>query len=652
VTSPVTRATPGQVAQGLIARWRGDVRLRLYGGVMCAVVLVTSLYTAYNVRALRVEAQARAVVRADEIVQVLSHAIARPLFDINSVAVASVVAALGASPDVAYIGVLGPDGGVIAESRQALPSHAATLVQTAVPVRYVDGDKTYSVGLVDLTLRSSTQDGELSARIREVVVANLLLALAIVGLLLLLERRMARPFADIETSLNKLAAGDTAIELSGLDRTDQLGQMSAAVRRFQQTLEELHATQAHMRGINEGLEQAVEERTRTLAHAVEQVRAGRAQLQAVVDHALDAVVLVDDAGLVAEWNARATELFGWQAADALGQSLLALLQPVHADGEAMVWVNPSTMVDTRGPLLSWQVHHRDGHLLPVEWVMARLSAHGEAGQARALGCVFVRDVSDRLQAEAKERAALAKQAELFELRSTFIAMASHEFRTPLTAILSSVEMLRAYRHRLSDSEQDELLISTEKGVARMTRLLERVLWIGQTHAEQLAFAPQPLKLLACVKQVTDELCVQCPGVDQRLKTVLPDGDPVACLDDNLLRDVLGNLLSNAVKYSPGGGEIVLAIRPSAEGWVIEVSDHGIGIPDKELPHVFESFHRASNVQGISGTGLGLAIVKRAVDLHHGRIEAVSHGGLTRFTVVLPEGAPEAKAAQPLSDSEA
>ncbi len=637
MTSPVTGATLGQVAQGLIARWRGDVRLRLYGGVLCAVVLVTSLYTAYNVRALRVEAQARAVVRADEIVQVLSHAIARPLFDINSVAVASVVTALGASPDVAYIAVLGPDGGVIAESRQALPSHAATLVQTAVPVRYVDGDKTYSVGLVDLTLRSSTQDGELSARIREVVVANLLLALAIVGLLLLLERRMARPFADIETSLNKLAAGDTAIELSGLERTDQLGQMSAAVRRFQQTLEELHATQAHMRDINEGLEQAVEERTRTLAHAVEQVRAGRAQLQAVVDHSLDAVVLVDDAGLVAEWNARATELFGWPAADAVGQPLLALLQPMHADGEAMVWVSPSTMVDTRGPLLQWQVRHRDGRTLPVEWVMARLNAQGETGSGRALGCVFVRDVSDRLQAEAKERAALAKQAELFELRSTFIAMASHEFRTPLTAILSSVEMLRAYRHRLSNSEQDELLTSTEKGVARMTRLLERVLLIGQTHAEQLAFVPQPVKLLDCVKQVTDELCVQFPGVDQRLKTVLPEGDPVACLDDSLLRDVLGNLLSNAVKYSPGGGEVELAIRPSAEGWVIEVSDHGIGIPDKELPHVFESFHRASNVQGISGTGLGLAIVKRAVDLHHGRIEAVSHGGLTRFTVVLPEG---------------
>ena len=637
---PAAPSVSVKVAEkGWLSWWRGDVRHRLYGGVLCVVVLVTSLYTAYNVMALRSEAHSRAVERADEIVHVLSQAIARPLFDINNVAVASVVSALGASPDVAYIAVLGPDGGVIAESRQPVPSSAATLVQSAVPVRFVDGGKTYSVGLVDLTLRSSTHDSELRARIREVVVSNLLLALAIVGLLLLIERRMARPFADIETSLNKLASGDTAIRLSGLDRTDQLGRMSIAVQRFQQTLEELHAAQARMREINEGLEQAVQERTHTLAQAVEQVRAGRAQLQAVVDHSLDAVVLVDEAGQVVEWNARATELLGWSAADATGQHLLALLQPVSADGEAMAWVSPGKMDTTRGALGQWQISHRDGHSLPVEWVMARLAAQGEDGQARALGCVFVRDISDRLDAEAKERAALAKQAELFQLRSTFISMASHEFRTPLTAILSSVDLLRSYRHRLSESEQDELLASTEKGVARMTHLLERVLLIGQADAERLAFSPQPVDLSVCVKQVVADLVTQYPDVCHRLRTRLPKGDPVACLDDSLLRDVLGNLLNNAVKYSPEGGDIELAVLPSEKGWMFTVTDHGIGIPEHELPHVFESFHRASNVGAISGTGLGLAIVKRAVDLHRGQLSVTSHGGQTTFTVLLPECLP-------------
>lgn len=625
--------------KGWLAWWRGDVRRRLYGGVLCVVVLVTSLYTAYNVKALRSEAHDRAVDRADEIVHVLSQAIARPLFDINTVAVASVVAALGASPDVAYIAVLGPDGGVIAESRQAVPSNAATLVQSAGPVRFVDRGKTYNVGLVDLTLQSSTHDSELRDRIREVVVANLLLALAIVGLLLLIERRMAKPFADIETSLNKLARGDTAIRLSGLDRTDQLGRMSIAVQRFQQTLQALHAAQAHMHQVNEGLEQAVQERTHTLAQAVEQVRAGRAQLQAVVDHSLDAVVLVDDAGQVVEWNARANELLGWSAAEATGQYLLALLKPVAADGEAMAWVSPSAMHATRGPLCQLQISHSDGHTLPVEWVMARLDARVEDSQVRALGCVFVRDISERLDAEAKERAALAKQAELFQLRSTFISMASHEFRTPLTAILSSVDMLRTYRHRLSEREQDELLASTEKGVARMTHLLERVLQIGQADAERLAFSPEPVNLTDCVKQVVAEVVAQCPGVQHRVHTRLPDGDLVASLDESLLRDVLGNLLSNAVKYSPDGGDIELAVWFSDQGWVFTVTDHGMGIPEHELPHVFESFHRASNVGGISGTGLGLAIVKRAVDLHRGRLSVTSQGGQTIFTVVLPECLP-------------
>lgn len=632
------RRGPRSMLRGILTRWHRDVRLRLYGGVLCVVVLVTSLYTAYKVHGLQAEVQTRAASRAEQMISVLSQAIARPLFDINNVAVASVVTALGASPDVAYIAVLGQDGRVIAESGQAVPPADATLVQKALPVRFSDGGKLYSVGLLDLTLRSATQEQELRDGIRQTVVANLLLALAIVGLLLLLERRMARPFADIEASLNKLARGDTAIQLSGLERKDQLGQMSAAVLRFQQALLELHATEAHMRQINEGLEQAVQERTHNLARAIEQVRSGQAQLQAVVDHSLDAVVLVDETGRVTDWNARATELLGWQPVDAHGQNLLSLLKPVFANGEAVAWTSPQ-VATPRGPLLRLQISHREGRTLPVEWVMAWLKAIDGVAQTQALGCVFVRDVSDRLAAEATERAALAKQAELFQLRSTFIAMASHEFRTPLTAILSSVEMLRTYRHRLSESEQDELLVSTENGVARMTRLLERVLLIGQTDAERLAFSPGPLRLLTFVEQVKRELLATYPEAGLRLKTQLPLGDLVPSLDENLLRDVLGNLLSNAVKYSPAGGDIVLDVRVSSEGWVFCVTDHGIGIPEKELPHVFESFHRATNVEDIPGTGLGLAIVKRAVALHHGRLEVASRSGQTRFTVVLPECLP-------------
>lgn len=634
MSDPVTRTTANRFADW----WRGDVRVRLYGGVLCVVVLVTTLYSAYSVWVLREEALANANSRADQVAAVLVQSIARPLFDINSVAVTSVVSALGASADVAHIAVLGSDGQIIAEAGQVQPEGDASLIRRAQPIRFADGDKTYSVGLLDVTLRSTSQEADLRARMREVVVANLLLALAIVALLWLLERRMARPFADIESSLNKLATGNTDISLSGLGRSDQIGQMSSAVQRFRQALEDLHAAQVRMASINAGLEQAVQERTRTLAQAVSQVNAGRERLQAVVDHAMDAVVLVEDDGTVCEWNARATEMLGWRAEEVCGQVLNALLQPVGAHGEPVPWVRPDTMLTSRSALEQLVVHDRQGRPLHVEWVVARLAAAAGNGRQMAKGCVFIRDVTARLQAQAQEREALARQAELFALRSTFISMASHEFRTPLTSILSSVEMLRTYRKRLSDDEQDELLVSAEKGVARMTQLLERVLLIGQADAERLAFAPAPVSLKACVDDVVKAVVAQHPALASRLGVTLPEGEAVAHLDADLLGEALGNLLSNAAKYSPEGGRVELLVRAQPGGWSFAVTDHGVGIPASDLPHVFESFHRAGNVGGIAGTGLGLAIVKRAVDLHGGTVSATSQPGLTCFTMFLPDAA--------------
>jgi hypothetical protein len=187
MSDPVPRAIANRFADW----WRGDVRVRLYGGVLCVVVLVTTLYSAYSVWVLREEALANANSRADQVAAVLVQSIARPLFDINSVAVTSVVSALGASADVAHIAVLGSDGQIIAEAGQVQPEGDASLIRRAQPIRFADGEKTYSVGLLDVTLRSTSQEADLRARMREVVVANLLLALAIVALLWLLERRMA-----------------------------------------------------------------------------------------------------------------------------------------------------------------------------------------------------------------------------------------------------------------------------------------------------------------------------------------------------------------------------------------------------------------------------------------------------------------------------
>ncbi|MBK6294852.1 MAG: HAMP domain-containing histidine kinase [Rhodoferax sp.] len=234
--------------------------------------------------------------------------------------------------------------------------------------------------------------------------------------------------------------------------------------------------------------------------------------------------------------------------------------------------------------------------------------------------------------------ALEKQTELNQLKSRFVSMTSHEFRTPLAAILSSTELLKYYEQRLAPQERAELVDGIGQSVQRMTTMLDDILLIGRAEADRLDFAPAPLPLRAFCQSVVEELARSRRGggkPDQRIEFSLgtPDAEPV--LDEALARRILGNLLSNALKYSPEDKPVRLTVHAHAAGVRFTVEDQGIGIPDTDLPRLFETFHRASNVGNISGTGLGLAIVKKAVDLHGGSIAVHSELGRgTTFTVIL------------------
>ncbi len=239
--------------------------------------------------------------------------------------------------------------------------------------------------------------------------------------------------------------------------------------------------------------------------------------------------------------------------------------------------------------------------------------------------------------------ALARQRELVALKTNFVAMSSHEFRTPLAAILSSTELLRDYGERLSAEEKAELTHSIESGVQRMAQMLDRVLRIGQLDAGLLEFRPQPLRLRA----LCDSLLAGVRGQHAHSPCALVADfavaeDQTALLDEKLLRHIFENLLSNAVKYSPQGGEVRFSVfredGADAAQWVFQVRDQGIGIPADALKDLFEPFRRAGNVGQISGTGLGLAIVKSSVELHQGQIAVDSVLGQgSCFTVRLPMG---------------
>jgi signal transduction histidine kinase len=266
-----------------------------------------------------------------------------------------------------------------------------------------------------------------------------------------------------------------------------------------------------------------------------------------------------------------------------------------------------------------------------------------SAQGQLIGHVgTVEDITSRRQAEANILAALHQEQELSELRNSFLSLVSHEFRTPLTTIRSSAELLDRYKNRLSDEKKQTHHQRIQSAVDRMTQLLDEVLLIGQAEAGKLKFEPQPIDLVPWCRDLVEGMQIVVENahlkkIHQHAIAFTSSGDCTdALIDEKLLGHILTNLLSNAIKYSPEGGTAQFDLVCTAREAIFRITDNGIGIPAEYLPQLFESFQRASNVGTIQGTGLGLAIVKKAVDLHGGTIAVESQVGVgTTFTVRLP-----------------
>ncbi|MFT3924082.1 MAG: ATP-binding protein [Myxococcales bacterium] len=228
----------------------------------------------------------------------------------------------------------------------------------------------------------------------------------------------------------------------------------------------------------------------------------------------------------------------------------------------------------------------------------------------------------------------AKQRELSELKTRFVSMTSHEFRTPLSAIMSSSEMLEAYDARWGAQKKGQHFARIRTAVIGMTRMLDAVLMIGRADAGKLEFKPREVDLAGLCEEVM-ELAARGAQAGHRLDLQMTIDEPVFA-DESLLRHVIENLLSNAIKYSPNGGRVSLCVGREGDELAIEVRDEGIGISERDREHLFEAFHRGENVAALPGTGLGLSVVKRALDLHGGSVEVESAVGRgTTFKVRVP-----------------
>lgn len=248
------------------------------------------------------------------------------------------------------------------------------------------------------------------------------------------------------------------------------------------------------------------------------------------------------------------------------------------------------------------------------------------------------DITERKRAEAELFNALQREREFGQLKNRFVTMTSHEFRTPLTGIQSSVELLANYGDRLNQEEKSAVLQQIHASVARMTDMLDNILLIGRGEAQSLRFSPVATDLAALCRQLHNEVMQSRPNEWQstQIELSLTNVAGEWLLDENLLRQSIGNLLANAIKYSPGTDKVYFRVRAEQDFLIFEVQDQGIGIPEHDQPRLFESFHRASNVGNIAGTGLGLAIVKQATELHGGTISFSSTIDVgTTFRIKIP-----------------
>jgi PAS domain S-box-containing protein len=245
------------------------------------------------------------------------------------------------------------------------------------------------------------------------------------------------------------------------------------------------------------------------------------------------------------------------------------------------------------------------------------------------------DLTPLREAEASLRIALEKEKELGELKSRFVSMASHEFRTPLAAIMATADTLRIYRDRMDNEQIDARLERILQQVRYMKEIMEDVLHLARIQAGRVEYRPEAGDLDQLCQEVIEEFESQSVNRD-RIVYTCTCAPAAGQFDARLMRQIVGNLISNALKYSPVDQPIHFSLDRHAGGLVLRVRDHGIGIPPEDLRHLFEPFHRATNVGTISGTGLGLSITRRAVELHGGTIEvdSVIDAGTT-FTVTLP-----------------
>ncbi len=389
----------------------------------------------------------------------------------------------------------------------------------------------------------------------------------------------------------------------------------------------------------------------------------------VFTHATIGILVSDSAGQIVSVNQMARQLFGYDTDELLRQNIDVLVpvpvQGIHARLRQSFVDKPS--VRSMGHNRDLHARRKDGSVFPVEislsyfwqddalFVVAYIiditfkketerQLLAQRDHIQRLNADLEQKVADRTHAlmntlEQLEQSrdeltrALAAERELGELKSRFVSMASHEFRTPLTTVLTSAALIEKYTTTEQQNKRLRHLDRIRASVNHLNDILEEFLSVGRLEEGRI----EPHLTETDIPKLIAETVADMQGMLKEGQTVQTD---VSCshpvwLDASLLRKVLVNLLSNALKYSGPGSVVSLRCTCTDEQLTLTIQDWGIGIPKDDQEHLFERFFRAKNATNIAGTGLGLHIVGRYVELLGGTVSLSSEPGEgTTVTVIL------------------
>ena len=379
---------------------------------------------------------------------------------------------------------------------------------------------------------------------------------------------------------------------------------------------ERRKARATLEKFNTELEEQVEARTAELA-------ARNREIEALVESIPDTVLLCDERGELvtshfAQNRVSSFPFASVSSGDGLSQQhpvLLEIARELHAVASAS---REATMLEF------------DRNLNGVDYsIEARATP---AGENRML--ILLRDISARKRGERVAQANLERERQLSDMKTQFISVASHEFRTPLAAATGSLELLERHAARITEAKRVELLTRSQRSLGRLTAIMDNVLQLSRADSGRVKVKRTAVDLVQFVQDLIRE--VEAGDRQSHGFTFQPSGKGDAVpVDTNLLNHILSNLLGNAVRYSPAGTRISVTLDIGQQAFSFTIADEGIGIPEAERERVFEPFARGSNVGQINGTGLGLNIVKRYTELMGGRIELLPTERGAAFRVNIP-----------------